>query len=148
MEEENGKIFIVVGGNVLSRGLTLEGLTVSYFLRTTTMYDTLLQMGRWFGFRPGYSDLPRIWTTSGLYENFYELSLVEEIIRDDIQKYKIPDIDPISFKVRIPLIPGLQVTSRLKKKDAVENRMWRLSQNTQDLRRFPKNKSWISHNIS
>lgn len=148
MEEENGKIFIVVGGNVLSRGLTLEGLTVSYFLRTTTMYDTLLQMGRWFGFRPGYSDLPRIWTTSGLYENFYELSLVEEIIRDDIQKYKIPDIDPISFKVRIPLIPGLQVTSRLKKKDAVENRMWRLSQNRPELRRFPKNKSWLSHNIS
>ena len=46
----------------------------------------------------GYSDLPRIWTTAGLYENFYELSRVEEIIRDDIEKYKIPDIDPINLK--------------------------------------------------
>ena len=45
------------------------------------------------------------------------------------------------------MIPGLQVTSRLKRKDAVENRMWRLSQNRPELRRFPKNKSWLDHNI-
>jgi hypothetical protein len=61
-----GQIYIVIGGNVLSRGLTLEGLTVSFFLRTASAYDTLLQMGRWFGFRPGYEDLPRVWMTDEL----------------------------------------------------------------------------------
>src|SRR5262249_1377563 len=55
-----GRVYIVVGGNVLSRGLTLEGLVVSFFLRTASAYDTLLQMGRWFGYRRGYSDLPRV----------------------------------------------------------------------------------------
>ena len=55
----NGRIYIVIGGNVLSRGLTLEGLTVSFFIRSASAYDTLLQMGRWFGYRPGYADLAR-----------------------------------------------------------------------------------------
>src|SRR5450755_2807986 len=52
---------IAVGGFSLSRGLTLEGLMVSYFLRNSMMYDTLMQMGRWFGYRPGYEDLCRVW---------------------------------------------------------------------------------------
>src|SRR5690606_20284409 len=51
---------IAVGGNSLSRGFTLEGLTISYFLRNTQMYDTLLQMGRWFGYRDGYQTLCRL----------------------------------------------------------------------------------------
>jgi hypothetical protein len=59
--EKNELHVIAVGGYALSRGLTLEGLTVSYFLRNSIMYDTLMQMGRWFGYRPGYEDLCRIW---------------------------------------------------------------------------------------
>lgn len=58
---ERGQTFIAVGGFSLSRGLTLEGLTVTWFLRNTMMYDTLMQMGRWFGYRGGYEDLCRIW---------------------------------------------------------------------------------------
>ena len=58
---ENGLTVIAVGGFSLSRGLTLEGLTVSYFLRNSLMYDTLMQMGRWFGYRQNYEDLCRIW---------------------------------------------------------------------------------------
>ena len=58
---EHGVTIIAVGGFSLSRGLTLEGLTVSYFLRNSVMYDTLMQMGRWFGYRPGYEDLCRVW---------------------------------------------------------------------------------------
>ncbi|NWO07330.1 MAG: hypothetical protein HLX50_17055 [Alteromonadaceae bacterium] len=54
---------IVIGANTLARGLTLEGLVCSYFVRNATAYDTLLQMGRCFGFRNGYEDLPRIWLT-------------------------------------------------------------------------------------
>ena len=60
---KEGLSVIAVGGNKLSRGLTLEGLTVSYYLRSSKMYDTLLQMGRWFGYRPGYEDLCRLYTT-------------------------------------------------------------------------------------
>ncbi|MBQ9478030.1 MAG: hypothetical protein IJU71_00590, partial [Selenomonadaceae bacterium] len=54
---------IAIGGNSFSRGLTLEGLCVTYFYRNSRMYDTLMQMGRWFGFRKGYDDLCRLWTT-------------------------------------------------------------------------------------
>ncbi|REN09897.1 hypothetical protein DSI41_20845, partial [Mycobacterium tuberculosis] len=57
---------IAVGGDKLSRGLTLEGLSVSYYMRVSKMYDSLLQMGRWFGYRPGYLDLCRIYTSSDL----------------------------------------------------------------------------------
>lgn len=58
---DRGQTVITVGGFSLSRGLTLEGLTVTWFLRNTMMYDTLMQMGRWFGYRNGYEDLCRIW---------------------------------------------------------------------------------------
>jgi len=73
-----------VGGNRLSRGLTLEGLDVSYFLRTASMCDTLLQMARLVRFRPGYDDLIRIWTTDGIARWFSELALVEQSMRDSI----------------------------------------------------------------
>ena len=59
--KDNGLRVIAVGGNSLARGLTLEGLCVSYFYRSTQMYDALLQMGRWFGYRTGYEDLTKIW---------------------------------------------------------------------------------------
>ena len=54
---------IAIGGFKLSRGLTLDGLTVSYFYRRSMMYDTLMQMARWFGYRDGYRDLLRLYTT-------------------------------------------------------------------------------------
>ena len=64
--QETGLKVIAIGGDKLARGLTLEGLTVSYFLRASRMYDTLMQMGRWFGYRPGYLDLCRLYTTDDL----------------------------------------------------------------------------------
>ena len=62
-DRPDGLSAIAIGGDKLSRGLTLEGLSVSYYLRASRMYDTLLQMGRWFGYRPGYPDLCRLYTT-------------------------------------------------------------------------------------
>jgi hypothetical protein len=62
--EESAEPYIVIGGNTLARGLTLEGLICSYFMRTSSAYDSLLQMGRWFGYRVGYEDLQRIWMQS------------------------------------------------------------------------------------
>jgi hypothetical protein len=75
---------VLVGGNRLSRGLTLEQLVVSYYVRESSNYDTLLQMGRWFGYRAAYADLTRLWTTQELYIRFRHLALVEEELRRQI----------------------------------------------------------------
>ena len=68
---EKGLVSIRIGGDKLSRGLTLPGLMVSYFLRTSRMYDTLMQMGRWFGYRQGYGDLCRLYTTRNVIKWFF-----------------------------------------------------------------------------
>jgi len=112
------KIYIVIGGAVLSRGLTLEGLMVSFFLRTSKQYDTLLQMGRWFGFRHGYEDLPRLWTTRELASSFRALSHIEEEIREDISTYRENNLTPMEFAVRVRTIPGMAITSAAKMKNA------------------------------
>ncbi|MCK5744672.1 MAG: Z1 domain-containing protein, partial [Oricola sp.] len=101
------KTYIVVGGAVLARGLTLEGLCVSFFLRTAKQYDTLLQMGRWFGYRHGYEDLPRLWTTADLADSFRALAHIEEEIRDDIEIYRDRKVSPLDFAVRVRAIPGM-----------------------------------------
>lgn len=106
--------YIVIGGSVLARGLTIEGLCVSYFVRTTSQYDTLLQMGRWFGFRRGYEDLPRIWMTADLSEAFRDLSIVETEIRADIGQFAERGLTPADFAVRIRQIPGMTITAAKK----------------------------------
>ena len=111
---------IVVGGNTLSRGLTLRGLIVSYFVRTASAYDTLLQMGRWFGYRRGYADLPRVWMTRDLADYFRDLALVEQEIREDIRLYEIEHTTPRDFAVRIRTHPALSITARAKMQHAVE----------------------------
>lgn len=110
---------IVVGGSVLARGLTLEGLSVSFFLRTSKQYDTLLQMGRWFGYRKGYSDLPRLWTTEKLISDFRALAVIEEEIREEIARYREDeDITPLDIAVKVRSIPGLAITSAAKMRHA------------------------------
>ena len=84
-EEDNvdfSTAFIIIGGNTLSRGLTIEGLTTTYFCRRTGQMDTLMQMGRWFGYRVGYELLPRIWLDRVNLERFQELARVEYELRD------------------------------------------------------------------
>jgi hypothetical protein len=106
---------IAVGGGTLSRGLTLEGLVVSYFTRTSNTYDTLLQMGRWFGYRPGYEDLPRIWMQSSLALEFKFLSLVEEEIRQDMYHMELMKATPREMGVRVRAHPGrLAIVARNK----------------------------------
>lgn len=109
-----GRRYIVIGGNVLARGLTLAGLVVSFFMRTSSQYDTLMQMGRWFGYRPGYQDLPRIWMEEDVQDAFFDLATVEEEIRRDIDTYAIDNVRPIEFATKIRKIPGLAITSRTK----------------------------------
>lgn len=105
---------VAVGGNRLSRGLTLEGLTVAYFLRTTTMADTLLQMARWYGFRAGYDDLIRIWTTNGIAQWFIELSLVEQSLRDAIVALNKAGRRPDEMAIRMRAHSQLLLTSKSK----------------------------------
>ena len=105
------KTYIVVGGSILARGLTLEGLTVSYFLRTANQYDTLLQMGRWFGYRPHYEDLPRMWMPEELRLRFRFLATVEQEIRDEIDQYRRQSLTPMDIAVRIRTIPGMAITA-------------------------------------
>ena len=109
---------IIIGGNRLSRGLTLEGLTVSYFVRETNMYDTLMQMGRWFGFRADYLDLTRIWTTDVLSALFADLAYVESRLREDIRVYEDLQATPYKLGMRIWQHPSMQVTSLLKRRHA------------------------------
>jgi hypothetical protein len=109
---------IAIGGNRLSRGLTLEGLLVSYFIRPSATYDTLMQMGRWFGFREGYEDLTRIHTTRELAGWFGDLAFVEHRLREDIQVYERQGLTPYEVGLRIWQHPTMQVTSPLKRRFA------------------------------
>lgn len=111
--EDETLTVIAIGGNTLSRGITLEGLVSSVFLRPTNTYDTLLQMGRWFGFRVGYEDLPRIWMTDGLRRAFRHLALVEHEMRQDMLVYELQGITPMDAAVRIRTYPALRVTAKM-----------------------------------
>jgi len=120
-----GRQLVAVGGNRLSRGLTLEGLTIAYFLRTTTMADTLLQMARWYGFRTGYDDLIRIWTTDGIAQWFVELALVEESLRDSISALNKSGHRPDEMAIRMRAHSKLLLTSKSKSRMLAEvTRTW------------------------
>lgn len=113
--EATGRNVIAVGGYSLSRGLTLEGLMVSYFLRNSMMYDTLMQMGRWFGYRPGYDDLCRVWMTEdaeGWYEHIAESI---ELLRGELRMMEAAGATPEQFGLRVRSHPDtLIVTARNK----------------------------------
>jgi len=115
-EEEPSLKVIAIGGNRLSRGLTLEGLVVSYFYRPSRMYDTLLQMGRWFGYRQGYDDLVRIFLTQDLSSKFSYLARVEYEIREDIKLYEAQGVTPREVGLRILGHPSMLVTSKSKQR--------------------------------
>ena len=117
---------ILIGGNKLSRGYTIEGLTISYYRRTASTADTLMQMGRWFGFRPGYRDLVRIFLgvnegkdgKTDLVSRFKEVCLMEERFREDIKRYvrrpNVPRITPKQIPPLISVTGNLPPTARNK----------------------------------
>ena len=113
--QQDGLNVIAVGGFSLSRGLTLEGLMVSYFLRNSMMYDTLMQMGRWFGYRPDYQDLCRIWmpeAAQGWYEHIAES--IEEL-RSELRSMEASNATPEDFGLKVRSHPdSLIVTARNK----------------------------------
>ena len=117
--KENGWRVIAVGGNSLSRGLTLESLCVSYFYRSSQAYDTLLQMGRWFGYRDGYEDICKLWMTEGAQQWYSHLALVSEELREEVRRMKRLGMTPRDFGLKIRTHPdALIVTARNKMRNA------------------------------
>lgn len=110
--EDKGLSVIAVGGDKLSRGLTLEGLTVAYYLRASTLYDTLMQMGRWFGYKGGYSDLCRIFTTDELISWYRHIAMATQELREEVEYMSMLKKTPREFGLKIRSHPGrLAITS-------------------------------------
>ena len=106
---------IVIGGDKLSRGLTLEGLSISYYLRASKMYDTLMQMGRWFGYRPGYLDLCRLYTTDELVEWYQHITVASEELRKEFDYMADMRATPEEFGLKVRTHPsGLIITGANK----------------------------------
>ncbi|WP_404354880.1 Z1 domain-containing protein [Cytobacillus firmus] len=114
--------FIVIGGSTLSRGLTIEGLVSTYFLRTTKTADTLMQMGRWFGYRKGYEMLPRIWMTNDTQKKYRFLATLDEELREELKVYSLQGDEPALYGPKVknsPKVSWMQVTARNRSQSAI-----------------------------
>ncbi len=110
-----GQSVIAVGGYSLSRGLTLEGLTVTWFLRNTKMYDTLMQMGRWFGYRLGYEDLCRIWMPRDAVAWYAHIAEATDELHGELRRMEKAKLTPLDFGLAVRGHPSsLMVTARNK----------------------------------
>ena len=114
-DNATGLSVIAVGGDKLSRGLTLEGLSVSYFLRASKMYDTLMQMGRWFGYRPGYLDLCRLYTTSELSDWYRHITLASEELRREFDNMAAVGGTPADYGLRVRTHPAGRIITAVNK---------------------------------
>ena len=114
-EHPDGINVIAIGGDKLSRGLTLPGLTVSYYLRATRMYDTLMQMGRWFGYRDGYLDLCRLYTTKELRDWYRHIALADIELRREFQTMVDCGMTPKEYGLRVRSHPGGLLITALNK---------------------------------
>lgn len=140
--------FIVIGGATLSRGLTLEGLVSTYFLRLTKLGDSLMQMGRWFGYRQNYELLPRIWMTKNAIEQFSYLAEVEADLRQELERYDSGS-SPQDFSPKIlSWAPAklLRITAANKMQAAV-NSEWDFSGISNETTMFPLDEETLKDNI-
>ncbi|WP_298699233.1 Z1 domain-containing protein [uncultured Rothia sp.] len=143
-EDKEPLTCIVIGGNALSRGLTLEGLICSYYLRKSKTYDALLQMGRWFGFRPGYEDLIRLWTTEDIQEDYRYLADIEDELREEIREIDDPSV--VAVKIRADR-KKLNVTSPNKMRNAAPVNINHSGKSYQVTRFEEQNDKCLKHNI-
>lgn len=112
---------IAVGGLALSRGLTLRGLLTSYFYRNTSTYDTLMQMGRWFGYRPKYAHLCRIWITNSSANWYRDIAESTEELKMDLSRMNMQNLTPKEFGLRVRNDDSaLEITARNKRRTATE----------------------------
>ena len=123
-EFDNGLYVIVIGGNTMARGITLEGLVVSYFFRTSNTFDTLMQMGRWFGYRDGYIDACRLYLDKETETNFRCIAVATQKMRDDFDDMRYRGIKPRDYGLKVMRFPGvLEATSRNKFGATVKGRL-------------------------
>lgn len=118
---EEAPVFIVIGGSTLSRGLTIEGLVTTYFVRNVKQSDTLMQMGRWFGYRKGYEMIPRIWMTEEVKEKFVFLSTLDYELRNELRRFRDGRVDPKEYGPYIkntPKASWLSITAKNKMQNA------------------------------
>jgi len=118
---EKAPAFIVIGGATLSRGLTLEGLISTFFLRSVNQADTLMQMGRWFGYRKNYELIPRVWLTEKTYNQFRFLSELDENLRNEIQELAALGKSPAHYGPKVmntPMLKFIRITAANRMKAA------------------------------
>ena len=117
--DDIGLRLIAVGGLSLSRGLTLEGLCTSYFYRNSSMYDTLMQMGRWFGYRGNYQDMCKIWMPEVSMAWYSYISAATDELRAEVHRMQNENMTPKDFGLAVRSdIQGLLVTARNKMRSA------------------------------
>jgi len=122
--KKDGRSVIAIGGDKLSRGLTLEGLSVSYYLRVTKMYDSLMQMGRWFGYRDGYLDLCRLYTTKELQEWYRYIALADLELRREFKAMWQARRTPRDYGLRVRTHPdGMLITALNKSRFTTKVRL-------------------------
>lgn len=118
---ENGLHVIAIGGLALSRGLTLEGLTVSYILRNTAASDTLMQMARWFGYRPGYEDICRVYLPQLALNHYREINGAIEELRDEVRRMHDLGMTPEHFGLKVRESPtAIRITAANKMRTATQ----------------------------
>lgn len=144
--KDEGLNVIAIGGDKLSRGLTLEGLSISYYYRGTNMYDTLMQMGRWFGYRTGYMDLCRIYTSKVIADNFEHMARVMVELRQEFDYVaQNEDITPEKYAIKMLDHEKMSVTS-LTKMRSVE-RLYDHSGSLRQTRIFDADQETLKNNM-
>ena len=110
---------IAVGGLALSRGFTLKGLSTSYIYRNTCTYDVLMQMGRWFGYRPNYEKVCRILITNTSANWYQEIAEATEELKSELAQMQSLELTPTDFGLRIRRDDtALEITARNKMRKA------------------------------
>jgi hypothetical protein len=120
---KDGLFVIAIGGDKLSRGLTLEGLTVSYFLRISKQYDSLLQMGRWFGYRRGFADLCRLFTTPDMEDWFRHVATANRELRSQLAHMQLMLATPREYGLRVAGHSIMSVTAANKQRYATQRQV-------------------------
>lgn len=118
-----GRSLIAIGGDKLSRGLTLEGLTVSYFLRIARQYDSLLQMGRWFGYRRGFADLCRLYTTPDMEDWFRHIATANKELKSQFVHMRMTGSTPKEYGLGVEDHSILNVTAQNKRRHAAQRQV-------------------------
>lgn len=119
--KDTGLHVIAIGGLALSRGLTLEGLTVSYILRNASASDTLMQMARWFGYRPGYEDVCKLYIPDSSLDHYEFITEAIEELRAEIKRMELAHMTPNDFGLRVRHNPAaIRITAANKMRTATQ----------------------------